>query len=145
MFSSAGTLERLKNLSAPQATVLRDGAQVDVPSEDLAPGDIVVSEKKTKTNKKSKSNNKKTHTKTENKCNRSTRNFFKKILREKRVFSEKQTRINQISTPYTPTSNTIALLIPISPLFPLLLLSLIIFKKKDTRRRRQGACGCASI
>jgi magnesium-transporting ATPase (P-type) len=36
------TLERLKNLSAPLATVIRDGDQKDVPSEDIVLGDVVV-------------------------------------------------------------------------------------------------------
>lgn len=36
------TLERLKNLSSPLATVIRDGVQKDVPSEDIVVGDIVV-------------------------------------------------------------------------------------------------------
>ncbi|MCL2882167.1 MAG: cation-translocating P-type ATPase [Coriobacteriia bacterium] len=36
------TLDALKNLSAPTATVIRDGAEIKIPSVDLVPGDLLL-------------------------------------------------------------------------------------------------------
>ena len=43
-FRAERALEALRRLSAPHATVIRDGAEVEVPSRDLVPGDIIVLE-----------------------------------------------------------------------------------------------------
>lgn len=43
-FKAEKSLDSLKELSAPSARVLRDGKQVQIPSEDLVPGDILILE-----------------------------------------------------------------------------------------------------
>ena len=41
-FRAEKAMDALKRMAAPSATVLRDGDEVDVPAEELVPGDIVV-------------------------------------------------------------------------------------------------------
>ncbi|GAH15651.1 unnamed protein product, partial [marine sediment metagenome] len=41
-FKAEESLKALKKLSAPTATVLRDGFEKTIPSKDIVPGDIVI-------------------------------------------------------------------------------------------------------
>ncbi|MBI0584397.1 MAG: HAD-IC family P-type ATPase [Methanomassiliicoccus sp.] len=41
-YKAERTLEALRDLASPQATVVRDGREMDVPSKELVPGDVIV-------------------------------------------------------------------------------------------------------
>ncbi|OAD77143.1 hypothetical protein PHYBLDRAFT_109620 [Phycomyces blakesleeanus NRRL 1555(-)] len=41
-YAAEQTLAALRNLSSPQANVIRDGREQDVPSRDIVPGDILL-------------------------------------------------------------------------------------------------------